>query len=576
MYETIKERFLAYTNALPLTQEQREVANTIKLDHTLRVVELSDVLARSVFGDDPARIGLAKVIGLLHDIGRWEQVLSAGAFSDTQSDHGAMGANAVIRTGMIHDLSESDQALILTAIREHNKKYSASHDPETQAFVDIVRDADKVDGFYVNVKNYSLSSDEWKRVLPMFLPFSHEMRLSDGLYDAIMEERLADSAERQTVIDFRFFIMAWVYDMKLEKSMEILREKGYLHTLYNDIPNPDERMTRAYRKICDFITPEYLFTREIADWDAWGKVFQSAEAFTPLAAHIFEKENLPFAPLENTTPGTNAVFKSGEYVIKIFAPHASEGATLRETFGTNVDVEMFGMRWAEAQGVPAPRLIAHGEVKDKYNFKYMVMDYIKGELFNDVEKRLTYDEKVIIGQKVRAITDKLNQPCENFNKIDMMEYAFADPSWEDEGFPASFQAERMAYLRDFDTDAYKHPRASDAAAYEKVYCHADFHGENILVDENLDVYLVDFADAMYAPAQYEQVYVVSALFCFEKPYMRGYFGEYNTEEIVDLCMVWLPIHVWGHSTITGHFKPVSEITSFEVLREKLRALIEKS
>ena len=60
-----------------------------------------------------------------------------------------------------------------------------------------------------------------------------------------------------------------------------------------------------------------LFTAQINNWDDWGKLFQSISAFTPLVEHIFHKENLPYANIENLKPGTNAVFKVGEYVIKI-------------------------------------------------------------------------------------------------------------------------------------------------------------------------------------------------------------------------------------------------------------------
>ena len=89
----------------------------------------------------------------------------------------------------------------------------------------------------------------------------------------------------------------------------------------------------------------------------------------------------------------------------------------------------------------------------------------------------------------------------------------------------------------------------------------------------MNVYLIDFADVMYAPAEYETTYIASALFCFEKPYMIGYFGEYNAEDIVDLCMEWLPVHAWGHATTEGNLKPVEEITSFATMREKLSKLI---
>jgi len=96
----------------------------------------------------------------------------------------------------------------------------------------------------------------------------------------------------------------------------------------------------------------------------------------------------------------------------------------------------------------------------------------------------------------------------------------------------------------------------------------------VLVDEQMNVYLIDFADAMYAPAGYEEVYVASALFCFERAYMEGYYGEYATADLVDLCMTWLPVHAWGWATIQGNLKTVQDITSFDVMRQRLYSFIE--
>jgi aminoglycoside phosphotransferase (APT) family kinase protein len=247
-------------------------------------------------------------------------------------------------------------------------------------------------------------------------------------------------------------------------------------------------------------------------------------------------------------------------------------------------VELFGLKLANARGVPAPKLIADGVVEDKYDFRYMIMDYIHGKMLGEVEDSLSYEDKLYIGKQIRNITDKLNAPCENFTPsqfspkgengsasrrylpvtIDVKQYAIQSDVWDKEGFPPSFQKERLAYLNDFHID--------ESA---KAYCHGDFHFDNVLIDDDKKAYLIDFADAMYAPAPYEQVYVLSAFFCFEKPYMTGYFGgDYNVEEIVDLCMIWLPVHAWGHATIKGNFDTVEEISSFTVMREKLQKLIE--
>jgi len=300
-----------------------------------------------------------------------------------------------------------------------------------------------------------------------------------------------------------------------------------------------------------------LFAEHINNWEDWGRVFQSIPAFTPLINHIFLKENLPIAEIENLAPGSNAVFKVGRYVVKIFAPQG-----MGEDYGTNVDVELFGMKWANKRGVPSPKLIANGEVDDKYYFRYMIMEYIHGKMLGQVEGSLSYEDKVSIGKQMRSITDKLNTGCGNFTPVDVMQYAIDFDGWDKFGFPKSFQEERLAYL------ANMHINEGS-----KVYCHGDWNCDNILLDDKLNVYVIDFADAMHAPIEYEIVYIASALFCFEKPYMVGYFGDYNVEDILEMCMKWLPVHAWGHATTKGNLGDVSEISSFAAMQEKLYDLI---
>ena len=62
------------------------------------------------------------------------------------------------------------------------------------------------------------------------------------------------------------------------------------------------------------------FLEEINDWNSWGKVFQSIAAFENLIKKIFKKENLSCKEISRLTAGSNAVFKVGNFVIKIFAP----------------------------------------------------------------------------------------------------------------------------------------------------------------------------------------------------------------------------------------------------------------
>lgn len=66
-----------------------------------------------------------------------------------------------------------------------------------------------------------------------------------------------------------------------------------------------------------------FFHGKIENWSDWGCVFQSIPAFDGLIREIFRREALPCSGISNLTPGTNAVFRVGDYVIKIFFPMES-------------------------------------------------------------------------------------------------------------------------------------------------------------------------------------------------------------------------------------------------------------
>lgn len=65
----------------------------------------------------------------------------------------------------------------------------------------------------------------------------------------------------------------------------------------------------------------FLFAPVIASWADWGRCFQDRAAFTPLCKDILRREGLPPLPL---TPGANAVFRSGDCVLKVFYPPSAD------------------------------------------------------------------------------------------------------------------------------------------------------------------------------------------------------------------------------------------------------------
>lgn len=253
VFSVIEKRFLDYINSISFTKEQINILNTLKLEHTNRVVALSEILAGSVFQNQKDYIALSKIIAVLHDIA-WDQMKIYNKFTDIQGDHGESGTEIILKNDILNGLESEQKQIILTAVCEHNKKYAGIYDNFTQIFVDIIRDADKIDNLYIEVENYSDGDNSLKDILP----FSDEHRLSESIYDSIISGNLANSKDRETIIDFKFFKMAWCYGIKIPKSIEIIRENGYIKKIYDDISNPDDKMTEAYEKICAYLEDSSL------------------------------------------------------------------------------------------------------------------------------------------------------------------------------------------------------------------------------------------------------------------------------------------------------------------------------
>ncbi|MCL2771857.1 MAG: phosphotransferase [Oscillospiraceae bacterium] len=293
---------------------------------------------------------------------------------------------------------------------------------------------------------------------------------------------------------------------------------------------------------------EYIFKSEISGKASWAKIYQSIEIWEPLINFILEKENLPVSKIENLSPGTNAVFKSGGYVVKIFSP-------IEADYGGEAEYksESYALSFAQSHGVSVPKVIANGEIDDKYHFLYMIMKYIEGVEFNEASAKFTDDEKFAFAKRLREFTDLMNIPCEDFNGIDAIRDPCRHKRWDE--YSENFKKERLEYLNTHDFG-------------EKVLVHGDLGNDNMLIDNAGNIYIIDFADSIVAPQSYEHAYLISVLFKFDKSYLQGYFGEYKASELVDICFDGILIHDFG-GWIVEEIGKTEEINCLKDLRDRL-------
>lgn len=95
----------------------------LKVVHTYGVVEKSEYIAREL-GFDEDNVLLAKLIAILHDIGRFEQVKLTKDFDDSKGfEHANYGVKVLFEDGLIRNFIEDSKydQVIRKAIYNHNK-----------------------------------------------------------------------------------------------------------------------------------------------------------------------------------------------------------------------------------------------------------------------------------------------------------------------------------------------------------------------------------------------------------------------------------------------------------------------
>ncbi|HIU05429.1 MAG TPA: HD domain-containing protein [Candidatus Coprousia avicola] len=246
-----------YAYVAPYDASNPRVA--LKIEHTLRVAELAEEIARAQ-GFTPAGIDLCWLAGLLHDIGRFEQLRRWNTFNDRASaDHAAIGVD-VLFEGASHlddpalvnvvaaaradddafvahareagalaafaPEAASDpaaSALIRAAVGYHSAfRLPDELDVRTHAVCDVVRDADKIDILRVTC------TDDVQTVLGITEDELLASAVSPATEDAFFEHRCVRRDERTESADYLVALACFTYELVYPASLEIALDQGFI------------------------------------------------------------------------------------------------------------------------------------------------------------------------------------------------------------------------------------------------------------------------------------------------------------------------------------------------------------
>lgn len=209
----------------------------LKIDHTYRVAALCERIARSL-NLAPEERDLAWLCGLLHDVGRFEQLRQYGTFNDAQSiDHAAMSARVLFEEGHIRDYLDDNasDSLLHTAVAWHSAyRLPEDLDPRTRMFCQILRDADKIDILRVNVE---VPMEEIYNVSTQAL---RQSPVSPAVLRAFYEHHCVLRALKQYPADNAVGHASLVFELCYPESLRAVSEQGWLWKLLAfPTDNPD-------------------------------------------------------------------------------------------------------------------------------------------------------------------------------------------------------------------------------------------------------------------------------------------------------------------------------------------------
>lgn len=250
----------------------------LKIDHTYRVAGLCQRIAESLGLSEPD-VDIAWLLGMLHDIGRFEQIRRFGTFNDAQSvDHAEFGADLLFKEGLIRKFAEGyyeecelarsgneeaeqiiknnehhnkDTGLLEMAIRQHNK-YRVKEDltERQRMFCDILRDADKVDIFKVNADIpmeiiYDVTTEELKNGV-----------ITKEVLESFYKKETVLKSVRRSAVDHIVGHISLLFELVYKESYRQAKEQGYVYKLLDfksDVPEVNAEFDDMRKYVDEFL-----------------------------------------------------------------------------------------------------------------------------------------------------------------------------------------------------------------------------------------------------------------------------------------------------------------------------------
>ncbi len=246
-----KDVYLSHFHQYVSQFDLKDPRYELKVIHTLKTADLCFAIAKGLHLNEED-IDFAWLCGLLHDIGRFEQLKRYDTFMDKISiDHAELGADILFKDGLIASFPVKDIRLMEKVIRVHNKfEIDPSWTEREKMFANILRDADKIDIIRVNLESsrqviYSFSEKEFKTSI-----------ISPEVMEDLKNQRTVLRSHKKTAIDYLMGHIAFLYGIVYPISVDLLNRQGYYEQLLSfqsDNPYTEKQLAIVRRDAQNYI-----------------------------------------------------------------------------------------------------------------------------------------------------------------------------------------------------------------------------------------------------------------------------------------------------------------------------------
>ena len=252
----IRARFEQYVETFKELEASHQINISLKRDHSLRVCD-NILLIGKALGLEDGELCLAEVIGLLHDIGRFEQYAKYRTFIDSKSvNHAELGIHIIEINGILAGMETDLKEMVMRPILYHNRATLPEKETQTCLFLSqLIRDADKLDIWNVTTSYYLQSHGKRNSIIELGLEDRAE--ITPAVMRNLRHHRIVDIKNLNTLNDFKLLQVGWIFDLNFVPTVRETIKRGYLEKMRTVLPNSRE-IEEVFAMVTDYMNKKIV------------------------------------------------------------------------------------------------------------------------------------------------------------------------------------------------------------------------------------------------------------------------------------------------------------------------------